>query len=551
MDREIARLQAAVTPQLNPDLANGLAMKHIPEAERYIYKVLRAVEKGFPPELVFLGAERVMPQDEFNELTKKKGSKRTFDVATSYLYMMRYTFMFKGEKIERFLSLPYVTDGGVIMLGGSRFVISPILADRVLSVGMSNIFVRLIRAKVTFERMPQEFYADNKLETVQVAWSTVHNKKAKGGAKAKPIVKAETTLVHYLLCKFGFTEMFKQFGNCQPIIGTHETITRDKYPESDWVICRTAQSHIRTSRTRNYVPTNICLAIPREQYTPMVRNLVCGFFYVVDLFPTRVKPDWVDSKRNWMILMGLILFPANLGDGRLADDIAEHIRSLDEYIDEVMKVKFEEIGLPNDNIYTLFGIVIEHFNEWLQGAADRVSSMYDKEFSILYFVLDEITKQINKFYFKLRAATKREQSANGTKKELTKKDIETMMNQTIKTGLIYSITKKHGEVSTVSSPGDNKAFKITSLLVPQSSSNRQAGRKDNAAANDPSKWFHASVIEVGGYSNLPKSDPSGRARANPHGQLDSKGVFQRRIKYIPLLDSVQEKLRRRLGAVTA
>ena len=86
------------------------------------------------------------------------------------------------------------------------------------------------------------------------------------------------------------------------------------------------------------------------------------------------------------------------------------------------------------------------------------------------------------------------------------------MNMTLRTGLIYSITKNHGEVSTISVSGDNKAFKITSLLVPQSGSNRQGSRKDRAVLNDPSKRLHVSVAEIGGYLNLPKSQPDGRAR---------------------------------------
>lgn len=532
------------SPKLNPDLARGLAVKHIPEAEAYVDSVFRAVARGFPPIIQYIKGERCTPQQTFDEITKRKSNKRTFDVATSNLYMMRYIFRVGDEEVVRHISLPYVGDAGVIFLGGSRFVISPILADRVISILSTNMFVRLIRAKVTFERMSSHYMADGRRETAQVAWSLIYNKNPKL-LKTKPIIRANTTLVHYLFCKYGFTETFAQFG-CRPVIGNQTTITKEFYPEKDWIICSSVQIKPKTYTPKAYIPTQVRVAILRSEYNQAVKNLVCGFFYVVDHFPARIQPElkYVDNKRLWMVLMGHLLFSSSLGEGRLGDDVEEHIRSLDEYIDEVMRLKFKEIEMPITDIYQLFVIVIDKLNEWILGASDKVNSMYDKEFSILYYVLDEITKQINKFYFKLKSASNSIKLGTGTKRVLTKKEIETMMNQTIKTGMIFSITRNHGEVSTVSSSGDNMAFKITSILVPQASSSRQKGRNDNATIKDQSKRLHPSVAEVGSYTNLPKSEPSGQSRANLRSKLDSRGVVIKDPELAYILVPLDAKIKR-------
>ena len=118
------------------------------------------------------------------------------------------------------------------------------------------------------------------------------------------------------------------------------------------------------------------------------------------------------------------------------------------------------------------------------------------------------------------------------------------MNMTLRPGLIFSMTRNHGEVSSISSSGDNKAFKITSLLIPQSSSSKLGSRKDHAVLNDPAKRMHVSVAEVGGYSALPKSSPDGRARINPCIQIDSKGVVLRNPKFVELLDGIQKIISR-------
>lgn len=554
MDREISRLIDQHTPKLNPDLAGGLAQKHMQEAEAWVDSVFRAVARGFPDNFTYVKGERCTPQEEFDEATRKKNNKRMYDVARSDIYMMKYIFRHtdksgKTEEIKRYMYLPSVSDAGVIYLGGSRFVISPILADRVISKGEDSIFVKLIRAKLTFHREQQHYLANDVTgrdfrETVHVAWSLVYNKNQKM-QKLKPVIKANTTLVHYLFCKYGLMETFRKFGNCQPVVGDASTISEAEYPPSEWVICKT-NTHTRPARTytlKHYTPTTFRLAIRRSEYTNQVKNLVCGFFYIVDHFPSYILPKFISTaehpypreKAMWMIYMGHLLFSSNISAGKLEDDIAEHIRSLDEYIDEVMKLKFKEIGMPVEDLYQLFGIVMENFQDWILSARDHVSSMYDKELSVLYYVLDEITKQINKFYFKLKAASK---------KDLNTKEITTMMNQTLRTGLVYSITKKHGEVSTISCPGDNKAFKTTAQLVPQTSSSRQTGRKDNAAISDPTKKIHISVCEVGGYANLPKSDPSGHGRLNPHLRTDAKGVVLRDPALIELLDATQAKMQR-------
>lgn len=538
MDRELGRLISADVPKLNPSLANGLAVEHLKHVEQYVHEVFVSAAKGFPEGLEYLGCRRCTPQEEFAVVTKKKGTKRYYDVARSDITMMRYFFRYKGEDLDpRHMYLPFVSDAGYITLGGSRFNISPILSDRVISIGVSNIFVRLLRDRLTFERIGYHYMVDGKRETVQVAWSLIYHRNSTKMKNLRPTVKANCALMHYLFCKYGFTTTFKMFGHCDPIVGGAE-INKNVYPEDEWVICSSTQVPPKGCVRSFYKPSNIRVAVRKEQMTPMVRNMLGGFFYVVDHFPDRILPEFIDDpheKRLWKILLGHIIFSGTINAGKLHDDIEDHMTSLDEYLDTLVIDRLKEIGIEVENVYQLFAVIIEKFNDWLLGAADKVASMYDKELSILHFALYEITSAIFKLYFKLKAASK---------KELTAKEINATMNMTLKTGAIFSITKGHGEVSTVSCPGDNKAFKVTALLVPQSSSNRTSNRKDRAQLSDPSKRLHVSVAEVGGYLNLPKSEPSGRSRLNPTLRTDPKGVVLRNPARLELLDTVQELIKR-------
>lgn len=538
--RSCLPLVDAQTTPFNPDIANGLAVSHMPLVEEYIDSILQLTAKGFPPGLTYDGCSRCTPLQEYQETTRKKGNRCVFDVARSDVYLVEYKFSFNGAKIaSKFLYLPFVSKAGTIHISGSRFVISPILADRVISVGMSSVFVRLLKAKLTFNRLPQHYVVNGERESIQVAYGDIYNKKNVANAP-KPTVRANCSLVHYLLCKYGFSEMFRKFGKCDPVVGGEE-INEQTYPESDWYICRSTGIKPKGFGKSYYEPSTIRIAIARDKYTSTVKNLVAGFFYVVDHFPTQVTPQYVNHTGLWMVLLGHLIWSGNVGHGKLLADVTDHIASLDEYVDELVRDKLRGIGYDGvtkpeiKDLYELIAVIIDNFYEWLLTSDDRVSTMYDKELSILPFVCYEITSAINNLYFKLKAASK---------KELVPKKIESIMSMNLKQGLIFKITREHGEVTTTSTSGDNMALKITNLLVPQSSSTRNRGKKDRVAINDPGKRLHASIAEVGQMFSLPKSEPSGRSRVALPLKLSPTGLVLRSEEHRELLDSVQAKIKR-------
>lgn len=535
MDNYLMDKVRSDTPKINPDIANGLATKHMPFVEKYLDDVFRAVGKDFPEGLTYAGYQRCNPMEEYIFATNKRSNKRTYDTARSDIYLVKYFFKFNGEMLPyRYIYLPFVNEGSFINISGSRFTISPVISDKVISLGLSNVFVRLLRDKLTFERMPHNVVFNGNRETVQVIWSLIYHK-PQNMKNIKPLIKANCSLVHYLLCKYGFTEMFRKYGKCTPVVGGNE-INAENYPPDKWVICESACIRPKSVRDPSYMPPDVKVAFKIEEFSQTAKYLIAGFFYIADHFPARISKNYLDNSRLWIILMGHILFSGLIGEGKLFNDVSEHFSSLDEYIDTIMHEKLKEIGHPCENIYDLFAIIITNFNDWIIKAKDEISSMYGKELNILYFVLMGITSSILKLHFKLKKAA--------SKRPLTEKDISSTMQQILKPGTIYSINTQHNGVSTVSYSGDNKYFEITANLVPQKSSNKQASSSNRASVNDPSKRLHVSVAEVGGYLNMTKSEPSGRNQINPHTKLDERANIIRDPDKIALLDRVQSMIGR-------
>lgn len=531
------RMMDAQTPKINPLLGNGLAVEHMKHIESYLDAVFQSVASGFPPGLRYLGWRRCDPMKEFAEATRAKANRRTYDVARSDLYMVEYRFQYNDEPpITRYMYLPFVGTAGTIFISGSRFVVSPVLADRVISVTEDAIFIRVLKAKLTFNRTSYQYRANQHVENVQVVWSRIHNNKT-ANQSVRPTVKANHTLVHYLLCKYGFSEMFRKFLGFQPIVGGEELEDPDRYPEKDWVVCKAIErkGKFRGLRAVYQLPSNIRVAVPVKKYTEDVKNLLAGFFYIVDHFPTRVRPEFVDDCRLWMVLLGHIIWSGNYSEGKLYSDVMDHIASVDYYVDNITARQLKEIGLPCADIYELFYRIIENFNAWLLTSADKVNTMYDKELSVLTFVCGDYTNGINNFYFKLNASAK---------KDLSSRRIVDLMNMYLKQGVAYRLNRSHGEISTTSTSGDNKALKITNIVVPQTKSSKRASATQTSL-NDPSLRLHASIAEVGGYACMPKSGPDGRNRLNLTLQIDPSGLVMQDPELRSMMSSVQEKIRRR------
>lgn len=533
MDPVLREVMRKHTPQINPSIANGLAVEHIPQCEAYIDEVMRAAAKDFPEQLKYLGFKQCTPKEEFTEITRLRGNaRRVFETAKSNLYLVKYLFSWKGVDLPpRYVFLPYVGLAGSIHLSGPKYYVSPVLTDKVISISQNSVFVRLLRDKLVFERVPHNIIVDDRREYTQVVNSMIYHRST-SIRKLKSTVTMSTTLVHYLLCKFGTMGMFQKVCGFMPHVGTSAEINNESYPVSDWVICKTTGIKPKGYGRRLYESGDVCLAIPKHLWNSTVQSLVAGFYYVVDHFPTRVKAQWLkgdykEEKRLWIVLLGHIVFTGDINEAKLFEDITIHIRSLDDYMDSIVATKLRELKYECKDIYDLMAVIISNFNEWMVLPTDKTNSMYDKELTILPDVLFSITSGIFKFLFKIRSAAER--------KDLSEKDVMIIMTSQIRMGAIFSITKSTGSnnlVSTESYSGDNKFFKLTSMLVPQAKTAKPSSKRSRVNLKDPSKHLNASIAEVGSFSYLPKSDPTGRSRINPHLRLSPQAEVLRNPKFI-------------------
>lgn len=545
----LAKVCDRLTPKLNPDIMRGLATEHLKNTLGYLDTIARRNFHGCVPGMVYLGCEKCTPEEEFAELTKKKPNQRQFDFAESYVYMVKLQLgleMADGsiQKLKpKYLYVPYVTDGGLMKLGGSLFHVKPVLTNKVISPGHRLLFVRMLGTRKNFFRIGYSIRVDGESTPTFVVHSAIYDAKTntKKGVGSST-TKAVSNMTHYLLLKYGYTETFRKYVGHVPVIGYAEEITLDKYPASDWVIVSTAHNTVKPAGVTEpvYESTQIRLAVRRDKWDQSTKALVSELFYVIDHFPSYVKVDIVDNINNWILLMGFILVGGQYTTGRIFSQMTEHLTSLDDFVDEFAMDKLYEKGYVVQDFYDLAAMLSMKFPDLL-AENDRAGNIYEKYYDVIYHVMRPITYALTKTRYALQHAAKRigpeRASANDG---VLFNSLEQVMIRRLASGVIFALNSDGTVMETVSYPADLWYPKITSKVSEQE---KASGGKGGRRGTSDADHLDVSMLEGGSILFLPKADPTPVANINPYVNIDRRtGSIIPNPKLVDLLARTKVKL---------
>lgn len=533
MDLPLMDLITQEMPAFNRDIVDGLAVKELRFAESYIDRAWKAVQPDFPKGLKYEGYSRMSHREEYEYIAKRGGGSATIEVSPSDTYMVSYHLTWMGEKLNPVnLSLPIVSDGGIFSYQGSKYSINPVVADRAISVGLASLFVPIWRDLIKFNRILWHVRVNGDLKTETVILSALHreNKRQSG----KRVNRLVSSLPHYLFARFGVTETFKLFAGTPIEVGNDRSMNEETHPSSDWVRVSSTKQRPVKFRKGQYVGSDVVIAIPKATCTDMAIRLAAGFFYVADFYPYRVTKEDFDETYLWMVLMGITIWGTGISEGELAQKTELHLQSLDTHLDIESRRELLDAGVDVANIYDLLAYLTDKGPKMMAEAYNELPSMYGKRLYILRYLLKDVVAQITTFMYAVKA---------NRDKILTAKDINERLRSKFQPNLIFKYTSKHGEIDTsISSPGDNKYFKITSKVVKQVNSSRRKNR--SISITDPANFLHVSIAECGSFLTPSASDSIGHERINPCVRTSETNCVIRNDDLRELLDDVQKRIER-------
>jgi hypothetical protein len=432
--------------------------------------------------------------------------------------------------------LPYVTDGGLCHLNGALYNIAPVLTDVGYSVIQGSIFIPFKRTRLTFHSLDYHFLADEHREIGLVIWSMIHLKmKEVGNRDVNKRRLIKSSLAHYFFAQFGVFETFKRWGGCDLEIGYSRDFPLETYPKEDFI-------RFESIMYKGKHPAGeLCLVIPRDEDSDFIRLLVSGFFYVMDTFPDRfVEKEHVSGKTLWQNLLGRLIYGDFRFLGKVKQDVEDHLESFSKQLDEMTKNELKERGIDVVDSWELLYRIMTDLHHHFYSRNGEECSMYGKRLTVLRYVMEQLNYAISSFAFQFQSLKKKKEEENGW----TVEDLEKQIRSFFKLNTaIDSLSKDHGEVNTVSYPGDNKFFRITSMLIPQDKA-RQTKGYQKGIFGDPTRLIDASIGEVGQFNNHPKNMPDGRGRVNQYLRIGNDGMVLRNPELVELIDRTNRNLRR-------
>ena len=554
MDSNIVRLLKDKALKMNPRVCNGFAYTQSNLIINTVNDLFQIISKNFPPYLEYCGITVLWPEQEYQALTQcNRSSKKTVDIAKSDIYMTNVNFKLHGKPLSNplKLKLPFIREGNIIYVSDSPWVVNAVLCDKIISVGLDDLFVRLSRAKLNFRKYTHLILVNGQSFNTQLVYGNIFNKKKKEQPNTqRAVVKANTTLGHYLMCKYGFRESLLRY--CGITDKDIKIVSLDQEVEEteEWVVFESSGIKLKTVFRSDYVKPDIKILLKKEKRSILSESIISGLIYLADHFPHRIKHEYLlgsveDEKRLWLILLGYININGEDNEGKLYSLMTDHILSLDRYLDKLVMYKLKASNeFPElrrvENFYDLLVFIINNINTILFNSFDKASSIWNKDLEVLYYLLYDLQAAIFKTQFKL-------QSLVNKKGIIDEMDLKNIFNQAgLKEGLIYRIASgQHREMCSLSVTGDNKAFKLTTTMMPQTDTNSDSGSK-GAGLNvqDPAQCLHASVADIGAFLNIPKGGPGGRNRINPYVNLQGNTVVQSPLRK-ELLTKVQEMIGRK------
>ena len=537
------------TPKFNKVITEGVAKQILKTAPEYLNSItesgMRSVNSSIG--LVYHGWRKLTPKEEFNRMYSGKDNKVQFDIAHSDLYMIELRFTYKDKPISRVLYLPFASIGNLITLTSNTSHIVPVLSDTVLSPDKKKIFVRLMRAKLSFERLYRNFIVNGVSTPGQVVHAMVYN--TTGRNIIEQLGKVQASVILYPLGNIGLRATLKKYLGIESFLITLDDAT--SYYDTHKVY-ESTRFKPHNLKEYNYTGHNLKIMIPFDVIKDhtLLDNVMFGIMNTLDIFPDSVNDlihiltnhDVPDEKVYWRILLGRIVFQNSYSLDRIMSDMDEHFITLNSYVDTLIKTKLAESAIYVDDFFDLVMVILTRYNDMVMNNKEYNNDINNRYVDILYYLMYDLIIGINRTLFDI--------NRKSIKKVLSDAEVNKMFNLNLPTKKIYDIVHSKGvnlAIMSADASGDIMYPKVTSMMEDQSRGN---GVKRGSQSVLPEAMRSLSGLDTanGSVLYLTKSANSAKLKFNLFAEYNVKtGRFIIPDHVEKVTTAIENKLQEKLG----
>lgn len=399
------------------NVVEGTAKHILSLAPSYLDGIIRSSIRSLSPsiQLSYKGCKRISAKDEFKMNYANSANKSVYDLARSDLYMVEFEFEYMGETIKRPMYLPFTDDGNLLYFSNTLYNIIPVLSDTVITPSSNEVFVRLLKDKLTFKNLPRNFIING----IKMPRLVIYTEIVKTSAMrlidkiGRPIAPVGL----YLLGEYGIVEVMKRFYG---IKADEFFITTDEISQEDrekFNVYESVKVKPKFIKDEVYICDNqLKIGIKKtKKFDQSLENVICGVLYSFDQLPgfasdlnTVLKSGSLEDEIEfWRTLLGRLIYKGSYSVTRITQDMDEHFDTLQGYLDNLIKEKLDENDIHVNNFFDLLNFILGKYNEWLKTSKEYTSDIKNRYVDILYYILYDIIIGFNKVILSLnKRATK-------------------------------------------------------------------------------------------------------------------------------------------------
>jgi len=400
MNRTISNCIDNMVPTPNKDTMEGIGGimmgKVLEKLDKLVHSSLSTTK-----DLYYKGYLLSNPKDNYKNQFKSSAFK--YEILQTNIVKVTLVFEYQDTKIYKDVYLPFVVRGSLFLKAGSYYSIIPVLTDTVLSVNNDCIFVRLLRDKFHIHRKGRTYHINNH-STIEYMLYT-HIYKPTGVVKGKNAKVTPVAIYNFIY--YGVHRYIKDVTGVDITI-VNTTLKSPVKLNKDIIVFSSNKMPIKNKVTNTVNYNNISVVVKVNQVNDnnleMLKNCVFSIIYIFDLFPVNCdhgsnilnNGDEDKQKEFWRIVLGKIVGSANVTTERLNYDMITHIKTLDVYIDVIIKESLATIGVNINNFYELMTHVMLNFNKLTTDNIDNNTDINKRYYDIYYYILHDTLIGVNK-----------------------------------------------------------------------------------------------------------------------------------------------------------
>ena len=509
MDKNLANAVSANMPQFNEYLLKDFMADQIAGASLFIEIVFKEAVKLFSGTIEYLGMRVLTPEERAGlELDYKKGCP----ITKSELLLVEYQFSYSGKMFPVLLYIPYLKDD-VIVIEDTNYVLQRSIKEKVFSKTTSGITMKVIRQPIPFyrtnvyrlESVSDQWYSNESVPTTSIHQSRTSNRRK----------MIDSTIIHYLLCKFGFLGTLARFGLTGDDVAFTSTLGGDVEE----------YRYFAAKKAKTLKQVDLFLKVRKTKLEdPIISKLVANILYTVTAFQKhQVENLYETTGAVFRIMLGKIIYGGSVPEIQCKSKIDTHISSLDTYLDPITRARLLSYDINVWDIYDMLQYVFVEIDKISRSTSH--TDLYNSRIDVMEELLVEtIVRSIYLRWYK----------AENDPKKLNEREVRQILN--FPRDLVCKLHMSRIVQKNPPAYGDNA---LVGWLIQKI---RQSGLSTSGRIiKSPDHRFHTSMAAVETLISFSKSNPGAGGAINPCMEISENGSVIRQ-PYSEEIDILQKDL---------